>query len=238
MATLIEESITPYLSDEAASNTLYRKTMREFYNGACGTYNSMLLDITSASAKHAPTLGLEFQILAREELCGARIIDRAADTIRDDQDLHLAMKQHAQDEHRHSRMFHALIENVLPGVTAMPVQDTDADEELGADFNDIEGFLISIHLAEIRAQMIVSQFRNEIRKVQPTGYEKTVRLLDAVLADEERHIKYTSEKVAGWISTDEKKLRKLEHYIPIYDGFWWTHIEVLAGSLAKAASQR
>jgi hypothetical protein len=148
------------------------------------------------------------------------------------------MVRHADDEHRHSRMFHALVEQALPGTTAMPLPDTDAEEELGADFGDVEGFLISIHLAEIRSQLIVSEFKQQVDLLQPEGHRKISSVLDAVLADEARHIHYTSERVAGWIERDGASLQKLEGYIPIYDGYWWSHVEMLSASLAKAAPER
>lgn len=236
MTSLAEQSIRPFLSAAARDSETYNEAMRSFYGGVCGTYPAMLTDIVAAATRHAPTLALEFRILAREELCGARIIARAADAVDGDSELREAMGRHAQDEGRHSRMFHALVEHALPGITAMPLPDTDAEEELGPDFSDVEGFLISIHLAELRAQLIVSAFKQQIDIIQPEGHRRMSRILDAVLADEAQHIHYTSERVADWIARDKTSLEKLEHYIPVYDGYWWVYVETLSASLAKSSA--
>jgi rubrerythrin len=236
MTSVAEQSIQPFLSGAARASEAYTRTMRAFYDdGVCGRYPALLTEIAAAATRHAPTLALEFRITAREELCGARIIAHAAETV-EDTELRDSMRRHAEDENRHSRMFHALVEQALPGTTALPIQDTDASEELGPGFNDVEGFLISIHLAEIRSQLIVSEFKEQIDRQKPEGHLKMSRALDAVLADEGRHIHYTSERVADWIERDPAYLEKLEHYIPIYDGYWWSHVEVLSGSLANRQS--
>lgn len=235
MTTTAEQSIRPLLSDAARGSDLYDRTMRAFYGGVCGTYPGLLSEIAAAATRHAPTLALEFRITAREELCGARIIAHAADSVEEDE-LRDSMRRHSDDEYRHSRMFHALVEQALPGITALPIHDTDAEEELGPGFADVEGFLISIHLAEIRSQMVAAEFKAQIDRHKPEGHVKMSRVLDAVLADEARHIHYTSERVADWIERDPACLGKLEHYIPVYDAYWWNHIEVLSGSLAKSAA--
>lgn len=206
--------------------------MANFYGGVCGNYPSMLSEVAAASTRHAPTLALEFRVTAREELCGARIISHAAQVV-DRDALRAAMMSHSEDENRHSRMFWALVGHALPGTSAMPVEDTDAIEELGGEFDDVEGFLISIHLAEIRSQLIVAEFKEQIERYKPAGHEKMVPVLEAVLSDEARHIHYTSEYVVDWIESDPKHLEKLENYIPVYDNYWWSHIELLSGSLAK-----
>lgn len=235
MVTVHEREILPLLSDAARTSEPYNQAMQKFYDGVCGTYPNLLPEVTAAAARDPRTLASKFRIMAQEELCGARILARAAKAVRTDSELQRQMKAHADDEYRHSRMFHALVETVLPGATAFPVPDTDAEEELGENFDDVEGFLISIHLAEIRSQIIVSEFKKQIELSGVEMPAKVVRALEVVLADESRHIHYTSAFVADWIGRDRRHLDKLLHYIPIYDGFWWTHIELLSGSLSKSA---
>lgn len=232
MISAAAEAIRPFLSDAARASRAYNRTMEQFYNGVCGRYPALLSEIAAAATCHPPTLALEFRITSREELCGARIIAHAADAV-EDRELRDSMRRHSDDEARHSRMFHALVEQALPGTSALPIEDTNAEEELGTTFSDVQGFLISIHLAEIRSQLIASEFKEQIDRHKPQGFPKMSRVLDAVLADEARHIHYTSERVADWIETDPEQLSKLEHYVPVYDGYWWSHVEVLSSSLAK-----
>lgn len=222
------------LSDSARSSRNYNTSMARFYDGVCGKYPTMIEEVVSAAVQDVPTLGLEFRTLSTEELCGARLLEFAANAAKPNKLLQQQMAAHANDEHRHSRMHHAILENLLSSASVLPVEDTDPNTELGAEFDDVRGFLISIHLAEIRGFIVSSIFRQQLELSKQPGTEQIVNIMDSIFEDEARHIKYTSSWIAQWLAEDKKVRKQFEHYIPIYDNYWWAHLETLTRSLSKS----
>jgi rubrerythrin len=109
-----------------------------------------------------------------------------------------AYVRHAVDENRHAQMFSLRALELDPSLAF--------DDSLArADFEHLftrlgeERFLAFVHLGERRARAQMALFRDELAALEGSARAdtKTKALLDAVMADEERHEVYTRALLEG-----------------------------------------
>lgn len=139
---------------------------------------------------------------SRTEAAGAEVIAHVA-AVTPDEGHSKALRRHAADERRHSRIFSALsaIAAALPaGAMAAPeaARDSFVDEYDG----DLAGFLCDTHFAEIRNVFHIGALVRMAAHPDPSAARKIRAGLARVILDERRHVTGTARMLGQLFDAD------------------------------------
>lgn len=139
---------------------------------------------------------------AESELSGAEVIRFVGNKAEhsDDRDL---LGRHADDEERHSRIFHALSRLVDPrrvgeGLYPLSNRDPFLDEYVG----DLNGFLCDTHFAEIRNLFYLTFLREKVAHHDANIMRKVRSGLSRIISDEKKHIVGTGFLINKYYPSD------------------------------------
>jgi hypothetical protein len=134
----------------------------------------------------------------------------------DDDELKKLVRVHQADEERHERLFADAA--ARDGVAPLPIPD-DArllyllDAHLGfftRPITDHAGVVDAYLLLQVIEERALKQFARQRRSFHDVGDHATVAVIDAVAADEARHLKYCDAISRRFAVDDAARLRRLD----------------------------